>query len=204
MLGQMKFSVESKLSVESKPKARGPDDDLKVFVACDDFYAQRRIFELLQRIGRESGPGNMVCSWWSFEELIHEDLRNSAGMEALQADLVILSTRFGSELPGHIWEWANRWARVRPPWSGALVGVSGVDPTPPNIARPLSSQLQRLAELGRMDFFMYEFPRKNRASCARRPQARRPHRTTQIETRMTPANFAGMVENFGNRAAFKV
>lgn len=137
---------ETKDCLEEKPV-------FTVLVIYEDFAAGKHAKEtcdfLASRLGREFELKNLM---WKFEVLGHPKLKEMAANDALEADLIIVSTHGIGELPEEVQSWLDLW--VEQP-GNAMALVMLVD-RPKNVLDDhafIHSSLQAAADKAGMEFF---------------------------------------------------
>jgi hypothetical protein len=131
-----------------------PAKDLMVVVACQDFKSVRHAGALLERIGGDiHAEGRLVCRWWSFECLAMSVLQKLAASHAAEADMILVAAHDGAELPEKVADWISLWLPMGENHSRALVCLLDSDKPKQRASHGILSQLKKVAELGRMDFF---------------------------------------------------
>lgn len=130
-------------------------NDFSVFISYDDSDSAERASELLQLIGRKlkGEDGRIFHQWWNIEVLAFNSLREMAAAEAAAADMIIVGSRAGRELPDVFNAWIKRLIALRKNRPGALVAVVNPDLKKPGSAPGIFSHLKQVAALAQMDFF---------------------------------------------------
>jgi len=128
--------------------------DLKVFVACENPAAAAQACDALERIGRNiEADGRLIYSWWNFEVLAIPSLKQLAGAEAAEADLMIIAARDGSKVPKQIIDWFNLQLATGTCRCRALVALLDSNGIEKAAALETLAQLKKIAKLWRLDFF---------------------------------------------------
>ena len=131
-----------------------PAKDMRVVVACEDSTAAARASVVLERIGGEGeGQGRGHYCWWNYEILAIPSLKKVAALEAAAADMIAFAAHDGSELPEDVVDWISMWLAMGDFRSRALVAILDSDTAGNGNSQSILSQLNKVAELGQMDFF---------------------------------------------------
>jgi hypothetical protein len=128
--------------------------DLQVLVAYDNFTAGTRAMEMLKRINRQcGGPERMAHVMWRFDLISDASFFELAINEALAADIVVIATIEGIELPQKIKDWLIRWLLVKEYRPLALVATLDYTLTKADKHDCVRPYLAKLAGFGKMQFF---------------------------------------------------
>ncbi len=128
--------------------------DLKVFVACDTSQNAQAACALLERLGRTiETDGRLIYSWWNFELLCFDQLRKLAAQEAAAADMIFIATQDGPALSAEVVDWIGQWLAKAENRARALVALLDPMTTKAKARSGIRSQLEKVAQLGHMDFF---------------------------------------------------
>lgn len=127
---------------------------INVVTAYEDFATGQRAIEtysnLVLRLGHEF---QFRTNMWKFEVLQQPKLLEMAVQDALDAQIIIVSTHGESELPQPVQDWIQMWASRRDGDACALVALFDCV-TPARLeVRSIRSHLSRIALAGQMDFF---------------------------------------------------
>ena len=95
--------------------------NFRVVVGYEDYPSGVRAIDLYNRIIRRWGePDELQFNLWKFEPLGVDALRETAAVEALAADLVLISIRGDHSLPSEAHHWLQTWIHLKEPGSCAL------------------------------------------------------------------------------------
>ena len=131
-----------------------PARDLKVLVACENPAAAAQACDVLERIGRSiEADGRLIYSWWNFEVLAVPSLKQLAGAEAAEADLMILAAQDGSKVPREIMDWFHSQLATGTCRCRALVALLDSTGIRKTASLETLAQLKKIAKLWRIDFF---------------------------------------------------
>ncbi len=125
----------------------------QVVVVYEDFAAGRSATDtcnlLLDKLGDEF---ELRCSTWKFETLRNESLRQTAALEATEADTIIVATHRVSPLPSELTRWFDSWIAIRGDHPAALIAL--VDNSMESRGEPSATHryLQCVAAAAHMDF----------------------------------------------------
>jgi hypothetical protein len=153
-----------------KPLAVAPKESRMPFnllIAYEDQPTRHRALHLSHHLSTQFVDGyDFRCSWWKFDHLANEILREQATHAAGEANMIVLALNARSELSPLQAEWIQAWLPLRQKSgaggvpNGALVALvatpethdSSNDPEPRN-----TGQLRTLAAAGQLDFFSHAF-----------------------------------------------
>src|SRR5260221_11649154 len=139
-------SDQTKDCLEEKPK-------FTVLVIYEDFAAGKHAKEtydyLENRLGREFEFKNLM---WKFEVLGNPKMKEMAGNDALEADLIIVSTHGIGELPEEVKSWLDLWVE-QPGNAMALVMLVDRPKSVLDDHESIRSSLQAAAEKAGIEFF---------------------------------------------------
>jgi hypothetical protein len=126
------------------------DQTFNVVTAYEDFdtgtHAKKTYDFLVENLRPESQFTNQM---WKFDVLTIPKLREIAVKDALEADIIIISTHGGAELPVQIRDWIESWLLQK---SGAIALVALFD-CPPEHTGPIRAYLAEVAKRGEMELF---------------------------------------------------
>ena len=123
-------------------------------ISCGDPCIASAACEALELVEQNvKDTGRLFYRWWNFEVLAMKSLQAMAEKEAAEADMIIIGTHKGSELPQEITDWMGRWMALRKGRPGALALVLNSDPKKPNDSTGIVWQLGQRAAFSQMDFF---------------------------------------------------
>jgi hypothetical protein len=130
----------------------------KVVVAFDNSSASssamRTCDYVINQLGGDVPVRRRVLN---LERMVSPDARAAAAKDAAGADMVIVSTKEGAELPAQMKEWLDDWSGQRSAREGALVAIFNRTAEERNrISSTVKDQLAHLAEQMHMDFFSSE------------------------------------------------
>ncbi|MDB6067570.1 MAG: hypothetical protein JWR26_3778 [Pedosphaera sp.] len=124
-----------------------------VLIVYEDFAAGKHAKEtydyLVHQLGRDYQFTNQM---WKFDILGNFKMREMAVKDALEADLIIVSTHGIGELPAEVKTWLDQWLAQK---GNAMALVTLVDrpQTEALESNSIRSYLQGLARKAKMDFF---------------------------------------------------
>src|SRR5262245_39900253 len=78
----------------------------KVVIAYETFAAVTRARQVADRLNAEL---NLKCDIWNMDSLAHRPLRELAGAAAAQADVIVIATHRGEDLPTCVKDWIEDW-----------------------------------------------------------------------------------------------
>lgn len=127
---------------------------INVVTAYEDFATGQRAIEtysnLVLRLGHEF---QFRTNMWKFEVLQQPKLLEMAVQDALDAQIIIVSTHGESELPQPVQDWIQKWSAQRAGDACALVALFDCVIPDRLEVRSIRSHLSRVARAGQMDFF---------------------------------------------------
>lgn len=126
---------------------------IKVLVAYDSFRSGCRAMALLKRLGGGGAAGELTHVMVRFDLLADAAFFELAVGEALAADLVVIATIEGRELPREVRDWLGQWLLRRQDVPQALVGTFDYSQTKACGPGCVSAYLEKLAGYGKMPFF---------------------------------------------------
>jgi hypothetical protein len=139
-------------SVNDTPDADVPT--LNIVIAYDDVPAGQRAMHTLADLGRDfADEMDLGPQLWRFEYLEDPDWRALATVDALKADMLIISTTSKTELPAAVESWLTACLAQKHGTSAAIVALLG---TVDNMDEPDSPRFQflrRVAIEAGLDFF---------------------------------------------------
>ena len=124
-----------------------------VLIAYEDFesgkHAKRTYDFLLQNLGHECHFDHQM---WKFDVLSIPKLREMAAKDAVEADIVMISSHGGESLPDVVKDWIEGWL---PEKINAIALVALFDCAQEKVVhtRPIRSYLAEVARRGGMGFF---------------------------------------------------
>ena len=140
------------------PTLRGASDldanpTFNVVIVYEDFetgkHAKRTYDFLVENLGRECQFSNQM---WKFDVLSISKLREMAVKDAVQADVIIISSHGGDELPEPVKAWIESWLAERGT-AMALVALFECSQDDWPRTRPIRAYLEGIAGRGGMEFF---------------------------------------------------
>ena len=135
-----------------------PKFPFDLVVAYEDTDTHNRALHLYDNVARQLlDDYDFQCSWWKFDQLSDERLRQEAADAAADANMVILSIRAHTDLPLPHKLWLDDWISRRRSGKAALVVMIAGTSNPERDAAPVIAYLQNAARKGRMDFFTHAF-----------------------------------------------
>jgi hypothetical protein len=121
-----------------------------VVIAYEDFetgkQAKRTYDFLVKNLGQGCEFSNQM---WKFDVLGIPKLREMAVQDAIAADIIIVSSRGGNELPMKVRIWMESWVSQQPR-ALALVALFEAESNP---VQPIRDYLAAIAKQGQMEFF---------------------------------------------------
>jgi hypothetical protein len=130
------------------------NENMNVFVAYEDFSAGARAMAMLKRVGSQCGQrAQLIHMMWRFDILSDESLFELAVSEALAADIIVIATREGRNLPQRIRDWIAHWLLMKDRRPLALVATLDYDSLNPVGEGCVLPYLTKLAHYGGMQFF---------------------------------------------------
>jgi hypothetical protein len=142
----------------SSPNRLGASDldaspTFNVVIAYEDFdtgkHAKRTYDFLVENLGRECQFTNQM---WKFDVLSIPKLREMAAKDAVQADIIIVSSHGGDELPEPVKAWIESWLAEKGNVN-ALVALFDCPDEDSLKTRRIRTYLADVAERGGMEFF---------------------------------------------------
>ena len=135
-----------------------PKFPFDLVVAYEDTDTRNRALHLYDTVAQQLlDDYDFQCSWWKFEHLANETLRQQAADAAVDANMVILSIRAREDLSPTHKLWIEDWISRRSPGKAALVVMIAGTTDPERDAAPAIAYLRNAARKGRMDFFTHAF-----------------------------------------------
>jgi hypothetical protein len=143
--------------VQTSPPLSGSDLEadptFNVLIAYEDFETgklARKTYDFLAgNLGRGCQFSNQM---WKFDVLNIPKLREMAARDAVLADIVIISSHGGDELPGPVRAWMESWLAQKGNPT-ALVALFGCPSQESPKTRPIRTYLADAARRGGIDFF---------------------------------------------------
>src|SRR6266702_5644572 len=138
--------------VDGRNRKRFPA--LHAVVAYNNFDSGIRAKEILDRLARALGSQlTMNISMWKFDVLELDKLQDLAANDAVEADIIIISTSGAGELSPGVQQWVERWLCRKQPESSAFVSLNEADPDGTAESPAVSEYLQTIANRGNLSFF---------------------------------------------------
>ena len=127
-------------------------NNLKVLVAYDDFVSGCRAMALLKRL---EGPGRRELNhiMLRFDLIADVTFFELAVSEALVADVVVIATGEGNQLPRMVRQWVVQWMLRKADSPQALVATFEYNPAKAIGQGRIAADLEALADQGRVHFF---------------------------------------------------
>ncbi len=131
-----------------------PQPVINVVTAYEDFATGKRAIatysNLVLRLGHEF---QFRANMWKFDVLQHPKLQDMAASDALEAEVIIISTHGEGDLPDGVKDWIRRWVGPKIKKPRALIALS--DPPEVGVVTPgsIRAYLRQVAREGKMDFF---------------------------------------------------
>lgn len=130
------------------------DQAFNVVIAYEDLPAGQRAMQIFSNLASDHGNDFILQPQpWRFDLLADPDWAEFAAGDALRADLLVISTSGGSDLPAHVRSWVTACLARKRGGSGAVVALLG---TAGNMEDADSERLQFLqsaAEEAGLEFF---------------------------------------------------
>jgi len=133
-------------TIESKPT-------FKVLIAYEDFAAGRHAKETYDYLVRQLGSDfEFESQMWSFDVMRNANLRGMAAHDALEADMIIVSSTTTAEVPFGFKSWVEAWSKID---FNALVIVNLETGKPGDNSAPsaMHAYMQRVALTAKVAFF---------------------------------------------------
>ncbi len=147
----MKPKLPSSQPDHSTPGSKTP---FNVVVAYDDVPMGVRAKHVLDSIGRTLAPDcHLVVNIWKFSMLHLTELAESAVIEAVAADMIILALREDNGVPHETKTWIEAWLQRRASAAGALVLLFDPDNQPSVSARSAHAYLEGVGKRSNLDVF---------------------------------------------------
>jgi len=130
------------------------DDVLKAWVLYENAAIGNRALMLLHRVaGGIEGTGRMLCALLRLDCLADGKLSKALAQEAQAADIIVVATHDGRELPHAFKDWISLWISAKAGRPAALAVVLDVNENQRGGRRGVAFQLAEVARLGGLDFF---------------------------------------------------
>ena len=127
--------------------------EIEVVIVYENFAAGIRAKSMLDRLSAALQPEfGINRGLWKFELLDYPQLREQAAIEALKADMIVVSTNGDSDLPEHIKNWIESWLPQKREGLAALIALLD-HPQQKTDSWPAYTYLRQVANEGKMDFF---------------------------------------------------
>jgi hypothetical protein len=130
------------------------NETLNILVAYEDLTAEERAKELLGRLAITLTPQvRLKLSLWKFSVLSVPPLQDLAVMDAVEADVIIISSSQADQTPTELKTWMERWEPKPSGKNSALVALS--TPAGDDVATSpaVTAYCQGIASHNGMDFF---------------------------------------------------
>ena len=125
-----------------------------VVTAYEDFATGQRAIETCSNLERRLGHEfQFRTNMWKFEVLQQSKLFEMAVQDALEAQIVIISTHGENELPQPVQDWIQMWSSRKDGDACALVALFDCVMPARLEVRSIRSHLSNIARAGQMDFF---------------------------------------------------
>jgi len=125
----------------------------EVLIVYDDVDAERRAMQLCSYLGHEHSEVEFHVHPWRFDLLEHPDWAATATADGHTADLFIIATSDGSDLPAHVRSWM-RSCLAQKRGGGALVALLGAERRVDPDDSPRLLFLKNVARDAGLDFFV--------------------------------------------------
>jgi hypothetical protein len=130
-----------------------PSQPISIAIIYKDAASRDDAEKLCRRLARNLEADFQFClKWWRFETLGDSRVAEAAATAAASADLVIVSTRAGRDLPRKVKEWMQSCLKNRKPQDAALVALVRMAKDFKRGAMPVLGFLSSIAQLARMDY----------------------------------------------------
>ena len=127
---------------------------LNAVIAYGDVAAGQRAMRTLAHVTRKLGDEMELCPQpWRFEVLEDPACRALASADAVNADMLIISTSSESELPAAVESWITACLALKRGTSAAVVALLGSEVKPDELASPRFQFVQAAAREAGLDFF---------------------------------------------------
>ncbi len=131
---------------------------LNVAVVYQDLLTREWAAQVCDHAASLVGSESIHSTWWGLSRFHDPRVLADAAVEALQADLVIVSVYDNGEWPAALDAWLVAWLPHRRLPAAALVALLGVADQPATRHRRVAEQLQRTAHTHGLEFFLREHP----------------------------------------------
>lgn len=145
-----RFTVETQLEAGSTDAALA----LRVLIAYNDLAAGKRAMRVMADLGK--GLGDEIEFQpipWSFDLLMDMDWGEVATRDAVQADILIITTSSASPLPPVVGRWAEAAISRKRGTAAAVVALFGTEENPDAAGSSRLEAIQRAAQQAGLDFF---------------------------------------------------
>lgn len=138
--------------------AQAPEP-LSIALVYDDLEMGVRAKEFADSFAREVGAGEDVrLSVWKYAFFESPELADAASAAAEKADVVVLASREGDQLPRAVVAWLGDWPERRQLKPGALVAAFAPEAGPKPKSSWAGLLLMKVAGRARMDYFCVTLP----------------------------------------------
>lgn len=128
----------------------GPPSNFNVVIAYEDFeagkHAKKTYDFLVEHLGRECHLSNQM---WKFDVLRLPKLLAMAAKDASEADIILVSSHGGSDLPVEVQHWLEAWLRE----PGQALALVALFDRPREHTLPIRSYLAGIARRAHTAFF---------------------------------------------------
>jgi hypothetical protein len=130
------------------------DQALRVVIAYDEIGAGRRAMDVLADVAKRLGNDiEFQPLPWSFDLLADLDWREVAASEAINADILIISTSSANPLPPAVGRWAEAAISEKQGTHAAVVALFGSEENPDGLGSSRLEAIQTAAQRAGLDFF---------------------------------------------------
>jgi hypothetical protein len=125
----------------------------RVVVGYEDYSSGLRAMQLYNHILELwDEPSELQLNLWKFEPLGLQKLREAATIEAVNADLIILSIRGDNALPKEATDWIQDWSEQKTPGESAIALLVDTQFSSHPNAQATQEYLQSIANSTGIDF----------------------------------------------------
>lgn len=152
----LKMSPSDRIIPWIKAAVSPAENPLKVAVVFQDALTRSWVSELCERARQLLGTDTVRCTGWKLSDLGKSVVFADAVLDALQADVIVVSIHSAAELPDDLCVWIEAWLPHRSPQAGALVALLGVPETPFALSSLAQQHLRAVARRGGLDLLLEE------------------------------------------------
>jgi hypothetical protein len=141
-----------------------------IVVVCEDELTHSQAVSVWDRLIKQFWAEiEFDFHWCQFANLLDPSNALDAANAAARADLIVLSTHAGEELPEHVTSWIETWLDKRENREGALIALVGREQEPSTGAMAKHLYLREVAHRANMDF-LSEIPTSIRRGIPESPE----------------------------------